>query len=93
MRDYRYRYSVSMTTVTGYNTPAGWNTTSRPGARIPKGMGGKPTDAKLARYVADYNASLDPGGCNAHVGPNGRCTAATIYDHDEQKVVATWKNA
>lgn len=90
MRDFAYRYSVSMTTLVGYNTPCGWATKSRIGHRIPKGLGGIPTNAKLARWVADYNASLLPGGVNSHIGPNGHCLVASIRDHQTDAVVATW---
>lgn len=90
MKDYTYRYSVSMTTVQGFNTPAGWATASRVGHRIPAGLSGKPNVAKLERYVADYNASILPGGCNAHLGLNARCTAASIYDHQSMAVVAVF---
>ena len=88
-RSYTFRYSVELTTLTGYNTPAGWPTTNRVGDHRPKELLGRPTDAKLARYVADYNASLEPGGANAHIGPSGRATAACIKDGYD--IVATWK--
>ena len=29
---------------------------------------GRPTDASLARWVASLEASMLPGGCNAHIG-------------------------
>jgi hypothetical protein len=51
---------------------------------------GKPTGPKLARYIADYHASLTPDGINSHLGPGARATAATILDHATDAVVATW---
>lgn len=67
-RDLTYRYSVEMTTVAGYNTPAGWPTRNRNGDRRPAELLGKPTDGKLRQYVLDYNVSLHPGAVNAHLG-------------------------
>lgn len=90
MKDYVYRYSVKIITVQGFNTPAGWATRSRVGHAVPPVLTGKPTDAKLAQYVRDYNASILPGGCNSHVGPGGRATLASIFDHHTNRVVATW---
>lgn len=92
MRDYRFRYSVEMRIVRGNITPMGWSTRSRAGNAIPDYLKGVPTDAKLARYVQDYNESLKPGGVNEQLGDVGRCYAARIIDHDNNKrVVATWK--
>lgn len=31
---------------------------------------GVPTDANLAAFVARYEASTRPGGCNVHLGPD-----------------------
>lgn len=93
MKDFTFRYSVSMVTVQGFNTPAGWATRSRAGSRIPAYLSGPPNAAKLARYVDDYNASLRPGGCNAHLGLGARCVAATIRDHQAGTVVAVFGGA
>lgn len=91
-RDYTFRYSVELTLVSGYATPAGWPTRNRIGDRRPAEMLGKPNDAKLARYVADYNASLAPEGVNSHIGPRGAAVAARILDHhNDRAVVATWR--
>lgn len=91
MRDYTYRYSVRMTPISGYHTPSGWDTRSRAGRTVPAYLTGKPTDAKLARYVADYNDSLKPGGVNEHIGPSGYATKAVIFDHQTNTEVATWE--
>jgi hypothetical protein len=91
MRDYTFRYSVEMKIANGYMTPAGWATRSRVGATVPAYLAGKPSAAKLARYVADYNASLKPGGVNEHLGPGARCLSARILDHNnDRRVVAEW---
>jgi hypothetical protein len=86
-----YRYSVQMSIVRGYATPAGWGTRSRLGHTVPAALAGKPTDAKLAQYVADYNASLEAGGCNSHIGASGACVAAAITDHNTGAVVARYQ--
>jgi hypothetical protein len=91
MKDYSYRYSVRMTLTKGFMTPSGWATRSRIGHAIPPYLAGPPTAAKLARYVADYNESLLPDGVNSHIGPSGYATAASIFDHhNNRQVVATW---
>lgn len=74
---------VIRTTDTGYvgNTPGVWKSKYY----------GKPTAANLAAYVATFNASLLPGGCNAHIGPEGALTEAYIIDqYNDDKVVAVW---
>lgn len=80
-RSIAFRFSVKMTTVTGFNTPAGWQTR----------QAGRPNAKNLAAYVALYNRSLLPGGCNAHLGPGAECVAAELRDHDRMETVATWK--
>lgn len=93
-RDVTFRYSVQMTLATGYATPAGWPTRNRIGDLRPKEILGTPNDAKLARYVADYNDSLIPDGVNSHIGQRGRCVAAVIVDHNNKDtVVARWSVA
>jgi hypothetical protein len=93
-RDIRYRYSVEMTIIRGTATPAGWPTRNSVGNLRPAALLGKPNAAKLAQYVADYNASLAAGGVNAHIGQSGACIAARIIDHDDNRaVVATWQAA
>ena len=52
------KYAVSIT-VPGYQySLASWRCNES----------GRPTDANLARYVAAFEASTRPGGCNAHLG-------------------------
>lgn len=79
MRDRAIRFTVAMKTVTGYNTPSEYQSKycGRPGAK------------GLAKFVADYNESLKPGGVNAHIGDRGRCYAASLRDHGT--VIAEWK--
>lgn len=92
MADTTYRYSVQMILAVGYATPSGWPTRNRIGDRRPASILGRPNDAKLAAYVADYNASLVPGGVNSHIGDRGRCVSAQIVDHYSigNQVVASW---
>ncbi len=52
---------------------------------------GRPTEANLAKYVEKYNASLQPGECNAHIGPLGRATSARIRYNVGSEVVTTWQ--
>jgi hypothetical protein len=80
-RSIRFRFSVAMKTVQGFNTPAGWQTK----------QAGRPTAANLSAYVSLYNDSLKPGGCNAHLGAGAQCVAATLRDHDKNVVVAEWR--
>jgi hypothetical protein len=39
---------------------------------------GRPTEANLEKHVQAYNASVEPGGCNAHLGPKATAVAAVI---------------
>lgn len=50
---------------------------------------GKPTDAKLAQWVADYEASLKPGGVNAHVG-YAPVLNAKVVNQKQQAVAAEY---
>lgn len=84
---YRFRYSVEVVVKRGGHTPAGWPTRNRAGDNRPASMLGKPNAAKLAQYVADFNASLLPGGCNDHIGTDGTVIAARIVDHDNDRAV------
>lgn len=94
MRDYTYRYAVVVRPVSGYQTPSGWATRSRVGHQVPPYLTGKPTDAKLARWVADYHASLLPGGVNSHLGDGARLLAAEVRDGGVNgTVVASWKRS
>jgi hypothetical protein len=92
-RTISFRYSVEVTTNTGGHTPAGWPTRNRAGSRVPSALLGKPNAAKLAQWVADFNASLLPGGCNAHIGTGGTITSARIIDHDNNRAIVATFNA
>lgn len=57
-RSVKSKYAVRMT-VAGFGiTPACWNSQ----------QAGRPTAENLRRYVAAFEASTEPGGCNAHLG-------------------------
>jgi hypothetical protein len=80
-RSVAYRFSVRMSVVHGFVTPAGWESKHA----------GRPNAANLAKYVELFNASLLPGGCNAHLGESTRCVAAELVDHCRgNAVIATW---
>lgn len=81
MKDITFRYTVHLLLNRGRMDPIGWPTRPRAGMYLPLSLRGTPNAAKLAQYVRDYNASLQPGGCNEHLGIESRATAAAIYDH------------
>lgn len=73
------KYTVAVTTnVPNCGiTPAIW----RVRARGPIPGYGKPNRANLQRYIAQFNASLEAGGANAHLReqwPNFAITSGTI---------------
>jgi len=43
---------------------------------------GKPTEANLAKWVAVYNASFQPGGVNQHAGPLTIVSAKIVRQAD-----------
>lgn len=51
-------YRVELRLLGSHATPAAW----------PTKHAGRPTDATLARYVADFEESTRPGGVNEHLG-------------------------
>lgn len=77
-RDRAIRYTVRMSLVSGFATPAEYRSKHY----------GRASDAGLANYVTSYNESILPGGVNAHIGPSGRCYAATLTDHNTGR---TWE--
>lgn len=50
---------------------------------------GRPTDATLAEYVTEFEASCAPGGCNAHLGPQ-RVTRASVIRQSTGALVASY---
>lgn len=52
-------YRLDFTVNDWYITPQGWD-----GRRY-----GRPTNQSLRRWIADFEASTQPGGANAHLGP------------------------
>jgi len=50
---------------------------------------GKPSAEGLAKFVKSHNASVEPGGCNEHLGAASVITEATLYDGATR--VATWE--
>lgn len=58
-----------------------------------RGMG-RPTDANLAKEMKALNASMEPGGTNAHLaGDRHKVRRARIVDTRTGDVVATWEEA
>jgi len=74
------KYSVTVSDGRYAWTPMGWD-----GRRY-----GTPTDASLARYVADMNASFAPGGSNAHLGVTGLVAATVRHNVANGAPVARW---
>lgn len=53
---------------------------------------GRPTEKNLQAYIAKFNASLEPGECNAHVrdsDPEYKLIAARIVRQEDGEVVAS----
>jgi hypothetical protein len=70
-------------------TPQEWRTKARTGVTAH----GRPTVENIARFVTAMEASLAPGGCNAHI--SGRMGVDTIVkawivDQSTGETVATW---
>jgi hypothetical protein len=77
------KYAVRIT-VPGYNySPMSWQYRRY----------GRPTDASLARYVRDFEASTLPGGSNAHLGEQHVSSAYIRVNEHAGTVVATYKAA
>jgi hypothetical protein len=81
------KYVVEFTTGNGKQRTQEWRVrTSYRG----KGYG-MPTEANLEKYVLVYNASVETGGCNAHLGPKAKATTAVIkLNVDCGAEVASW---
>jgi len=72
-------YRVEFRIAGSYWTPSAWNVK----------RDGRPTDEKLATYVADLEASTREGGCNAHLGATV-VFGATIVRQSDDEVVASY---
>lgn len=75
-------YRVETFTPGVYSTPTGW----------PTKHCGRPSDATLARYVADFEESCQPGGCNAHLGYRP-VRSARIFRQSTGEIVATYNES
>ena len=51
---------------------------------------GRPTQKNLAAWVAAFNASVLPGGCNDHLGEGCQLVAATIVNQDTGETLASY---
>lgn len=87
-RSVKIKYVITVRCADPYMgiTPMAWRT--RRDGQIP-GYG-KPNEANLAHWVEMHNRSLEPGGCNEHVGRGARAVSAKIVDQDTGSVVATY---
>jgi hypothetical protein len=50
---------------------------------------GKPTAENLAKFMADYLKSLQPGGCNQHIAYVPRWARIVVNDGG-RRVIAEW---
>lgn len=78
-------YRVAIRTTQGHYTPMEWQVRGRYGMR---GYGA-PTAANLAAFVHQLEASHEPGGVNAHVGPT-MILQATIVRQANNLVMAQY---
>jgi len=74
-----------MTLDHGVATPAGWDERGRCGYRSPD----KANEAHLKAYVEVFEASTQPDGCNAHIGPT-KVLSARIIKQSTGQVVAVY---
>jgi hypothetical protein len=75
------KYAVSIT-VPGYSYGlASWRCQ----------QSGRPTDANLARYVAEFEASTRPDGCNAHLGEQHVTSAHVKINNYNGAVIARYR--
>jgi hypothetical protein len=68
-----------------FYTPSPWRVRSQ--GQIPGD--GQPTDDNLSAYVRGFEASCEPGGANAHLGPQ-KVTKARIVRQATGETVATY---
>lgn len=54
---------------------------------------GRATDANLAAWVAKFDASMAPGGWNAHLGPDTVSHASIALNYPGGRTVALYKAA
>lgn len=69
------------------STPMEWRAR---GSRLRPGYG-SPTEANLEAFVQKMNASMDPGGVNAHLGCAHHIVSAKIVRQSDGKVMATYE--
>lgn len=64
-------------------TPAGWSTRDY----------GPPNKANLRKYLVAYNASISPGGANAHLGAQHKATKAAIMTNGPGSMLVAFVRA
>jgi hypothetical protein len=81
-RSYTPKYRVKVTAVGAHLTDFIWNREY-----------GRVGEANLKKFVAAYNESFEPGGCNFHGDGETtviRITAAVIIRQSDDEVIATY---
>lgn len=76
------RYRVELRVPGFHFTPAGWD-----GKHC-----GRPSDASLRAYVLAFEASTQPGGINAHLGPTTIERARVVRQSDDT-IVARYERS
>jgi len=71
-------YVVHLTVPGFHYTPAAWRVK----------QAGRPTDANLAAYVKAFEASTEPGGVNAHLGPQTVRSAQVVRQATGEQVAS-----
>jgi hypothetical protein len=72
-------YRIEFRLAGSYWTPSGWNVK----------RDGRPTDERLAQYVADLEASTREGGVNAHLGEQV-VLSAKVVRQSSGEIVASY---
>lgn len=81
------RFVVKMT----MSSPTPEHNTLSDGGEWPTKHAGRPTDANLAKYVAHFEASTAPGGCNEHLGRRVVWAAEVVDQLNGNAVRATYR--
>lgn len=75
------KYALHLTFGSGGRSLTGWNS---------YGNDGRATDKNLAAWVAKFDASMAPGGSNAHLGPDWVTAAWIAFNTSGGSRVATY---
>ena len=75
------KYQVKIVVPGYFYPPASWNCR----------RDGRPTAANLAKFVESFEASTQPGQCNAHLGVTKVLSASVKLNDGSAKVVARYE--